>query len=610
METVGSIISYGWQVYTLLDNSQHNKKVFRQLRDFLVVCVEIIETASEHNLISNDAAIIKLFKERVEDAENFAREYQDMGGVMRFFKSTKMKNEANELCNALSGLNGLLNTKLNLLGKVNKPKVVDRKQIDEACDEDLEEEKKEIQKNITIKTNDTLEIQDLKKKQAEMLTQYEQCLTKNNQFKFSYNVKVPEGVKEIYSPDLSYESKIGDGSFGFIYKGKYLDKDVAIKVVKNVSTDTIEKLFREAHNLNRSKGPNVMEIYGVCIEPGFECIVMELLPNGSLEDYIQQSNEIISGSRKLDIASGIIQGIETIHLSGRTHRGISPSKILFTSDFVPKISNFDEVNSITGTIAPAALNSPKTQYCHPDAIFNPYFSHQSIDIYSYGCILLFIFSKSPPTRNISYIIENYAHKNQKGLSAEEIAERSQRIFSYLRSNKVTTTIQEVERTISILDSIHEDVCRIIKLCLSTSNDNMLSSTIRKQIISLKNGYAIHYQMGCDHEGSKDYNSALECYKYACERGYGRGFFRYGYLHMKRELTFYDPQIAREYFIKATENRSSETPRAFYNLGVIYESGIGVPVDIRKALAYYRQAANLGFSDAETRVKSIESKIPG
>jgi len=604
MNAIGPVLSSALKVYTMIDTAQYNKKLFQQLRLLVEICTGIVEDAKKRGVVP-DSKVLQLFSERINDTAEFVEKYKEKSGLMRILCSSGMKEEFRALSAGLSEVSTHLSAVLQV--NMSTIRTIDSIQVEDEFEKELEQETRQIRKNIEIKSTDSEDIRILKRNQAEVFQRIEDSARQNTQYRFSFNIKVPEGVKEIYSPELVYENQIGSGKFGFVYKGKYSGKDVAIKVVKNAIIDDIEKLFREAHNLNRSKGPNVMEIYGVCIEPGFECIVMELLPNGSLEDYIQQSNEIISGSRKLDIASGIIQGIETIHLSGRTHRGISPSKILFTSDFVPKISNFDEVNSITGTIAPSAMNNANSLYTHPNVIVNPYFSQQTIDLYSFGCIVYYMFTKFSPTRNISKIMKHFIHKNKQQKNMRTgIRAKVDLIRSKLQDDRIEINVSEIEGVVTNLDNIHEGICDIIYKCLINNNEPKLSSSICRELMQIRQDYHIHYQMGIDNEFLNLLPEALDSYKYACDLGYGRAFFRYGYILMKNDLPTYNPQIALEYFIKATENKSSDAPRAFYNLGIMHEGGMGVPVDTQQALSFYKEALRLGYSDANIRLRAIES----
>ena len=62
--------------------------------------------------------------------------------------------------------------------------------------------------------------------------------------------------------------------------------------------------------------------------------------------------------------------------------------------------------------------------------------------------------------------------------------------------------------------------------------------------------------------------------------------------------------AAEWYRKAAEEGDAQS---CYRLGVFYEKGTGVKQDTDKAIELYRQAAELGYENAKTALKRLESK---
>eukprot|EP00058_Branchiostoma_floridae_P026827 XP_002612318.1 hypothetical protein BRAFLDRAFT_80066 [Branchiostoma floridae] len=81
---------------------------------------------------------------------------------------------------------------------------------------------------------------------------------------------------------------LGSGGFGFVVKAKHVDwsLDVAVKCVcsKQTMTEKQQKdLYLEAEKLEAARFKYVIHFYGMCIEPTFYCLIMDLAENGSLK---------------------------------------------------------------------------------------------------------------------------------------------------------------------------------------------------------------------------------------------------------------------------------------------------------------------------------------
>lgn len=62
----------------------------------------------------------------------------------------------------------------------------------------------------------------------------------------------------------------------------------------------------------------------------------------------------------------------------------------------------------------------------------------------------------------------------------------------------------------------------------------------------------------------------------------------------------------EWYLKSA---SKNDAGAMYNIGYLYEKGLGVPIDIEKAKEWYRKANALGLDIARFRLNLLEIKRP-
>jgi hypothetical protein len=85
----------------------------------------------------------------------------------------------------------------------------------------------------------------------------------------------------LIKPDmLEYHFKIGEGSFGEVYKGSLWGKDIAIKRVKGLKLNPHQRLefLKEIKIMASLRHPNVILWIGACLDPPI--IVTELLERG------------------------------------------------------------------------------------------------------------------------------------------------------------------------------------------------------------------------------------------------------------------------------------------------------------------------------------------
>lgn len=77
---------------------------------------------------------------------------------------------------------------------------------------------------------------------------------------------------------------VGKGTFGVVWKGCWRGKSVAIK---KIETESERKAFAiEVMTLSRVLHPNIVKLYGACMEPQNVCLVMEYAEGGSLYNVL------------------------------------------------------------------------------------------------------------------------------------------------------------------------------------------------------------------------------------------------------------------------------------------------------------------------------------
>ncbi|KAL6324869.1 hypothetical protein AAG906_018396 [Vitis piasezkii] len=181
----------------------------------------------------------------------------------------------------------------------------------------------------------------------------------------------------------SFTSKLGEGGFGCVYKGKLPDgRMVAVKLLSK-SKGNGQDFINEVASISRTSHVNIVTFIGFCFERSRRALIYEFMPNGSLDKFIYNrgsSNESLNLEWKTmyQIAVGIARGLEYLYRGCNTrilHFDIKPHNILLDQNFIPKISDFG--------LAKLCLKTESMVFCRNFGGV----SHKS-DVYSYGMLVL------------------------------------------------------------------------------------------------------------------------------------------------------------------------------------------------------------------------------
>lgn len=212
---------------------------------------------------------------------------------------------------------------------------------------------------------------------------------------------VSPAPKRYSYPDLkkitnSFEDKLGEGSYGTVYKGKlYNGHLVAVKLLKK-SNGKGEEFINEVASIGRTNHVNVVTLLGFCFEGNKRALLYDFMVNGSLEKFIygRNNHESLALEKLFQIAVGVARGLEYLHRGCNTrilHFDIKPHNILLDNDFCPKISDFGLAKSCTKKDIIISMSGARgtVGFIAPEVFLKSFggVSNKS-DVYSYGMMVL------------------------------------------------------------------------------------------------------------------------------------------------------------------------------------------------------------------------------
>lgn len=199
--------------------------------------------------------------------------------------------------------------------------------------------------------------------------------------------------------NFSISSKIGEGGFGPVFKGKLQDgREIAVKRLSRCSGQGIEEFKNEIILISRLQHRNLVRLLGCCIEGEEMVIVYEYMPNRSLDTFLFDSNRRaeLDWAKRFNIIQGIARGLLYLHRDSCLkiiHRDLKASNILLDEDMNPKISDFGLARTFlyTQELANTHRVVGTLGYMSPEYAMGGVFSEKS-DVFSFGVLILEIVS--------------------------------------------------------------------------------------------------------------------------------------------------------------------------------------------------------------------------
>ncbi|XP_054815638.1 probable LRR receptor-like serine/threonine-protein kinase At1g53440 isoform X2 [Prosopis cineraria] len=142
-------------------------------------------------------------------------------------------------------------------------------------------------------------------------------------------------------------NKIGEGGFGPVYKGVLSDGVViAVKQLSSKSKQGNREFVNEIGMISALQHPNLVKLYGCCIDGNQLMLIYEYMENNSLARALfgHEDQKIhLDWPTRFKICQGIARGLAYLHEESRlkiVHRDIKATNILLDEDLNAKISDF------------------------------------------------------------------------------------------------------------------------------------------------------------------------------------------------------------------------------------------------------------------------------
>lgn len=197
----------------------------------------------------------------------------------------------------------------------------------------------------------------------------------------SGNLKLAS-VWEIDPDDVLLEEFLGNGAYGAVYKGNWSGTEVAVKIVqedlvyRTTATthsgdledlqEAMKVFWAEVKLMRTLAHPNVVQFLGASTTKHPRMLLMEFLPNGTLDDVFEEvhaKNAPLSFETATNYALDTARGLAYLHHNPQRtviHRDIKPGNLLLDKTGSVKVADFGLSKAVDESLNQLQMRLPES----------------------------------------------------------------------------------------------------------------------------------------------------------------------------------------------------------------------------------------------------------
>lgn len=197
---------------------------------------------------------------------------------------------------------------------------------------------------------------------------------------------------------------LGRGGYGIVSKARWQNIEVGVKklLMNGLEKERLELFKSELKSHANLKHPNIVPLFGACIEEGHYCLVMDFMPNGSLRSFLDKQKELV-WDLNLSIAKDVAIGLAYLHSRDILHCDLKSDNVLLDRNFRGRLSDFglSVVKQEGSSQLLAAAPAGTLNWMAPELFEKGGRSTKSSDVYALGIVLWELCSGKVPHEGLS-----------------------------------------------------------------------------------------------------------------------------------------------------------------------------------------------------------------
>ncbi|CAI0540507.1 unnamed protein product [Linum tenue] len=288
---------------------------------------------------------------------------------------------------------------------------------------------------------------------------------------------------------FSAANKIGEGSFGTVYKGRLSDGSlVAVKRGKKNSQD--KRLTTEFRNeiltLSKIEHLNLVRLYGYVEHEDEQILLVEYVNNGNLREHLDnRRGTVLEIGERLDVAIDVAHAITYLHMytdRAIIHRDIKASNILLTDKLRAKVADFGFARLAAEDSKDTHISTQikgTTGYLDPEYL-RTYTLTEKSDVFSFGVLLVELVTGRQPIDQKRSVKEKVTIKwvtnqprqdivvgNRIEIKASVLGWGLMQAMQRLRGGDAIMVMDPILRRNPASNRAEEEVLKLAQKCLAT-----------------------------------------------------------------------------------------------------------------------------------------------